>query len=101
MSTDVASYGYMAELSVPLTEDEIETFENNPRHDGFRVNYEGTLIRRVLEEKVDTPYVNAVFDIDGGFPLHVVGKVKPFVDVWYNGCDDPMDELTVKEFRKL
>ena len=101
MSTDVASYGYMAELSVPLTEDEIETFENNPRHDGFRVNYEGTLIRRVLEEKVDTPYVNAVFDIDGGFPLHVVGKVKPFVDVWYNGCDDPMDELTVEEFRKI
>lgn len=101
MSTDIASYGYMAELSVPLTEDEIETFENNPRHDGFRVNYEGTLIRRVLEEKVDTPYVNAVFDIDGGFPLHVVGKVKPFVDVWYNGCDDPMDELTVKEFRKI
>lgn len=43
----------------------------------------------------------AVFDIDGGFPLHVVGKVKPFVDVWYDGCDDPMDELTVEEFRKI
>ena len=99
MSTDVASYGYMAELSVPLTEDEIETF--NDKHNGFKVNYEGTLIRRILKEKVDSSYVNAVFDIDGGFPLHVVGKVKPFVDVWYNGCDDPMDELTVKEFRKL
>ena len=99
MSTDVSSYGYMAELSVPLTEDEIETF--NEKHDGFKVNYEGTLIRRVPEEKVDTPYINAVFGDEFEFPLHVVGKVKPFVDVWYNGCDDPMDELTVKEFRKL
>lgn len=99
MSTDVSSYGYMAELSVPLIEDEIDTF--NEKHDGFKVNYEGTLIRRIIKEKVDSPYVNAVFDIDGGFPLHVVGKVKPFVDVWYDGCDDPMDELTVEEFRKI
>lgn len=99
MSTDVSSYGYMAELSVPLTEDEIETF--NEKHDGFKVNYEGTLIRRILNEKVDSPYINAVFGDEFEFPLPIVGKIKPFVDVWYNGCDDPMDELTVEEFRKI
>lgn len=97
MSGDVACYGYVAELETPLTAEEAENFDV----EGFRVNYEGTLIRRVIKEKFDSPYVNAVFDIDGGFPLHVVGKVKPFVDIWYNGCDDPMDELTVKEFRKI
>lgn len=100
MSTDVASYGYMAELSVPLSETEIETF--NEKHDGFKVNYEGTLIRHEIVHQKDNSYVAAVFGECGvTFPLPVVGEVKPFVDVYYDGCDDPMDELTVEDFRRI
>ena len=101
MSGDVACYGYMAELETPLTAEEVENFDV----EGFRVNYEGTIIRHEIVRRTNNPYVSAVFgesETHGiTFPLPVVGKAKPFVDVYYDGCDAPMDELTVEEFRKI
>lgn len=97
MSCDVACYGYMAELETPLTAEEAENFDV----EGFRVNYDGTLIRHEIVRQKDDSYISAVFGESGvTFPLPVVGEVKPFVDVFYNGCDDPMDELTVEDFRR-
>lgn len=98
MSGDVACYGYMAELETPLTAEEVENFDV----EGFRVSYDGTLIRYEIVHQRDCPYVATVFGESGvTFPLPVVGKVKPFVDVFYDGCDDPMDELTLEDFRRI
>ena len=101
MSGDVASFGLIAELENPLTEEERDRVSNRLADRGFRLNYEGTLIRCILGEEVESPYVTAVFSTEHvGFPLRIVeNSIKPFVDVWYNGSDDPMDEMTLEEFR--
>ena len=103
MSGDVASFGLVAELEKPLTEEEKDRVNDVIIDRGFRLNYEGTLVRCILGEKVDSPYVTAVFSPEHvGFPLRIVeNSVKPFVNVWYNGSDDPMDEMTLEEFRKI
>lgn len=90
----------MAELETPLTAEEAENFDV----EGFRVNYDGTLIRHEIVRQKDDSYVAAVFG-EGKthglmFPLTVVGEVKPFVDVYYNRGDDPMDVLTIEDFRR-
>ena len=98
MSCDVACFGYVAELETPLTAEEAENFDV----EGFRVNYEGTLIRYEIVRQKDNSYVSAVFG-EGKtvtFPLTVVGEVKPFVDVYYNSGDDPMDVMTLEDFRR-
>lgn len=101
MSCDVACYGFVAELETPLTAEEAENFDV----EGFRVNYEGTLIRHEIVRQKDNSHVSVVFG-EGKthgvtFPLPVVREVKPFVDVYYNRGDAPMDVLTVEDFRRI
>ena len=102
MSADVASFGVMAELETPIPEDRLEEVNDTITEKGFRLNYEGTLIRYLMHEAKDTCHVSSVFSIAHiGFPLRIVGEIKPFVDIWYNGSDDPMDEITLDEFRRI
>lgn len=120
MSDNVRSYGFMAVLKEPLDEEALEKIHDKLwRENSFiRVNGEGTLVysdESLLHSCEDRSDIYGLFlglpDADlqkfyeecGKYGLFVSGAAeaettKPYMCIWYNGCDSPMYTLTEEEF---
>ena len=120
MSSTVKSYGFVAVLDKPLTEEEereelSETLYNNKS--GLNINYEGTLV--YIDFNQHQPYDvrediygltlgdttfngrNKFYEALEGNGLTIIGgTVQPYEEIWYNGGDSMLDTLTVEDYIK-
>lgn len=81
---------------------------------GVYLNYDLTLSRVVIKESDDVldgcifpdndvNYTKAItaFNQVEKFNIELHGNLKPFVCSWYNGSDNPSDEISLDRFNKL
>lgn len=118
MSTTVISKGFIAILKMPITDDDDRERLNEMQWDaktGVSLNYEGTLIYLDTMRHADYADRENFYGIQSpqetksdafvdlldalGFEVEV-GSLMPYTCIWYNGADNPVDELTVDEFRQ-
>lgn len=81
--------------------------------DDVRVNYEGTLLFVNMNDERDEIMITVVGEpsANGKQRIREICEkyslkidplmMKPYVCIWYNGCDHPLCEMTLAEFRKL
>lgn len=119
MSSTVRSYGFVALLDDPLTEEECEDLSEALYEDKscLNINYEGTLV--YIDFNAHAPYsvrediygltlgnttaegeqkfIKAL--MDNGLVI-AVGTIQPYDEIWYNGADSHISTLTAEEYRK-
>lgn len=108
MSDNRYHYGWIAELISPRTPEEAEALNDffNEKKLPYMVNYEGTLIYETVQHE---PLVEA-------FTAHILPRENreftrnldeleifahdpyPFVSLYYDGSDNPIDDMTCEDF---
>ena len=118
MSSTVKSYGFIAVLNDPLTEEEereelSKTLYANKS--GLNINYEGTLIYIDFNQHESYDVREDIYGLTIGETTRSgrrkftealeannitisVDTVQPYEEIWYNGSDSCMDLLTADEY---
>lgn len=119
MSSTVRSYGFVALLNDPLTEEECEElseelYDNKSR---LNINYEGTLVYIDFNQHEPYDVREDIYGLiignttaegeqkfikaleDNGLVI-TAGTIQPYDEIWYNGADSHISTLTAEEYRK-
>jgi len=116
MSDNVRSYGFIAVLKEPLHKDVLDDVREQlyDAKSNLSVNYEGTLIYsdlnrhesyRVKEDICSLQIGNGSSYLDFAKELTKLhydidpATILPYNCVWYNGADNPVDMLTLEEYK--
>ena len=121
MSSTVRSYGLIAQLQVVVPEDDREGLTEKTYDDKSPIdlNYEGTLVYLDMNRhqkydvredfyglfiagemgNVPTPEWFALEAEKYGLKI-MMATVRPYNCIWYNGSDNPVDLLTLEEFKQ-
>ena len=119
MSETVRSFGFIAILATPIT-NELEREELGEllwsKSGLLGINHEGTLaildLNKNSRDRGDIHHFNVGNEPHGetSVMLHhcshhdlkiLERTVQPFSSIWYNGSDAPQNEMTLEEFKKL
>ncbi|AZU98136.1 hypothetical protein SEPL_233 [Salmonella phage SE_PL] len=112
MSSDRVTYGLMAELQFEVPKDKRDEVYDELEEQNLFINYEGTLIyhKQFDGEPWETGFLYGTksfgdmqkfIDLCDEHGMIVKEEtVEPFHAIWYDGCDAPMNIITVKEFRE-
>lgn len=108
MSENCISYGYVAKLKNPVD----DVIQDRMYELGcfMEINYDGTLIR--CSETCFSNEFSLILGEPKGkdiflkelnkFGISIESEtIKPFFCQWYNGADDPMDEMTLEVFDSM
>lgn len=119
MSSTVRSYGFVALLNDPLTEEECEEISEElyANKSCLSLNYEGTLV--YIDFNKHEPYdirediyvlnignttsegeqkfLKALKDND---LVITVGTIQPYNEIWYNGADSCISMITAEDYLK-
>ena len=110
MSSQRITYGLVAVIDRQLEGDERNDLYDALHDDEMMINYEGTLIYHIefdgesweSEFVVGTPAYGSNDDFVNKIHKHglsiVPGTIDTFHANWYDGCDSPMSDLTVKAY---
>lgn len=111
MSKNVLTYGWIGELSFPVSDFNFEDSEEKLNESGFGMNHEGTLIySRSSELDIVEDFGLTLLEKDGGkhaFLKHTAiagypvrgSTVRQFIDLWYNGTDSNHAIITLAQFK--
>lgn len=109
MSSNRLTIGFMAELRVPIAEEELDKFDGP-----LQINYEGTLAYIVTKgDFLENAYGINMSEISGveskmlrDLAMHEkhpikCGTTRFFFDIWYDGADSNHANITLKQFKEF
>ena len=111
MSSNCITFGWMGALKEPISEESRDFVSERLDEKGLGLNYEGTLVYRVVEhDSLEEAFGIHVLDNAGrnelfndvwsmGFALDIE-SIRMFVDLWYNGVDSGHSDITLEQFRE-
>jgi len=112
MSRDVFNAGFMAVLLNPIPKEDREDLSEAlcDAKSILSINYAGTIVYS-REQKDDENVYGLTFGMMSGSEAFVAATIQhklpinmativPYQCIWYNGADNPVDELTVWQFLK-
>ena len=120
MSSTVRSYGFVALLDDPLTDEEREELSETlyDNKSCLNLNYEGALVYIDFNQHEPYSVREDIYGLtlgnttaegeqkfikaleDNGLVI-TAGTIQPYNEIWYNGADSRISTLTAEEYRKI
>lgn len=119
MSSTVRSYGFVALLDDPLTDEEVEELSEEiyDNKSCLNINYEGTLVYIDFNQHEPYSVREDIYGLtlgnttaegeqkfikaleDNGLVI-TAGTIQPFDEIWYNGADSHISMITADDYLK-